>query len=173
MPEQGRPSPGDMTGQLKAQLAKETLEAQSLERAEANVADAAQSDEERFGVFDPQTGALIEGPPDSAVAVAAQPAPQPAGFQQRERFFSGKESQEEIDAALAAQATEEVRPARHSVGSPLVRIRVDQDIDRMTYGMLNGEPNDYTFKEGMTYQVPRDLAEHLDERNMVRQWMTQ
>ena len=37
--------------------------------------------------------------------------------------------------------------------------------------MINGEPNNYNFKEGLAYRVPLAVAEHLQERRLIRQWI--
>ena len=41
-------------------------------------------------------------------------------------------------------------------------IRTHQDIEDMTYGVINGTPQSYTFKAGVKYSVPRDLAIYLE-----------
>jgi hypothetical protein len=43
-----------------------------------------------------------------------------------------------------------------------VIIRTITDIDDMTYGIVNGTPQNYTFKAGVKYLVPRDLAAYLE-----------
>jgi len=42
-----------------------------------------------------------------------------------------------------------------------VVIRVHHDIEDMTYGVINGTPQSYTFKAGVKYSVSRDLANYL------------
>lgn len=42
-----------------------------------------------------------------------------------------------------------------------VVIRVHHDIEDMTYGVVNGTPQSYTFKAGVKYSVPKDLANYL------------
>lgn len=43
-----------------------------------------------------------------------------------------------------------------------VVIRTITDIEDMTYGILNGAPQNYTFKAGVKYRVPRHLADYLE-----------
>lgn len=43
-----------------------------------------------------------------------------------------------------------------------VVIRTITDIEDMTYGILNGAPQNYTFKSGVKYRVPRGLAIYLE-----------
>jgi len=40
-------------------------------------------------------------------------------------------------------------------------IRTISDIEDMTYGVVNGAPQNYTFKAGVKYKVPVDLASYL------------
>lgn len=58
------------------------------------------------------------------------------------------------DAPLLIDEIEEIGV---SVKDEKVIIRVNTDIDDMTYGVGNS----YTFKQGVKYSVPRDLAEYL------------
>ena len=58
------------------------------------------------------------------------------------------------DAPLLIDEIEEIGV---SVNDEKVIIRVNTDIDDMTYGVGNS----YTFKQGVKYSVPRDLAEYL------------
>ena len=42
-----------------------------------------------------------------------------------------------------------------------VIIRTQSDIEDMTYGVVNGAPQNFTFKAGVKYKVPVDLASYL------------
>jgi hypothetical protein len=42
-----------------------------------------------------------------------------------------------------------------------VIIRTISDIEDMTYGVVNGAPQNFTFKAGVKYKVPADLASYL------------
>ena len=42
-----------------------------------------------------------------------------------------------------------------------VIIRTISDIEDMTYGIVNGAPQNYTFKAGVKYKVRADLASYL------------
>lgn len=78
----------------------------------------------------------------------------------------------------------EVRQAE--VNTPYRMIRVNQDIDQMTYGREVIDPGDYhnpdpslrrpaimgpvkmySFAEGQMYRVPREIAEHLNDKGYV------
>lgn len=187
MARDGRPTPGDFTGKEKHRQGRESAQAQVERGAEMSMATSAQEAEERHGVFDPRTGHLIEnggpGPHDAVLVDDDLDEDIDDDLTERARFggsfpttvddepvFTGQESPEEIEPALAARR--KFKPPRHNIAQdPFVKIRVDQDVEDMTYGMINGEPRNLTFREGLTYSVPREVAEHLNERDLVRQWM--
>lgn len=52
---------------------------------------------------------------------------------------------------------DEIEDVGVSIKDEKVIIRVNTDIDDMTYGVGNS----YSFKQGVKYSVPRDLAEYL------------
>ena len=166
----GRPSPGDMTGRQKQQASKEAREEQASRAAEISMQDGAESESERYGVFDPQSGEQVEGPRGSQQAVMVEDPPVTKFGRPEEQVFTGQEDAEEVAPAIAARKT--FTPPPTVVRSSRVRIRVDADIEDMTYGMVNGEPNNFTFKEGLTYEVPLAVAEHLNGRGLVRQWIS-
>ncbi len=63
------------------------------------------------------------------------------------------------DAPLLIDEIEEVGV---SVNNDKVVIRTISDIEDMTYGVINGTPQSYTFKAGVKYSVPRELAVYLE-----------
>ena len=165
-----RPSAGDFTGREKASQQKEQVQATNDRATEMSMASAAQAEEERVGVFDPYTGKLVED--ESYGAVLVEEAPTPSGFfKNDEPVLTGHESDEEVAVIVAAEKERPIVPQRERAVSPTVRVRIDQDIEKMTYGMYNNEPNNYSFKEGLQYDIPREVAEHLEERGLIRQWV--
>jgi Icc-related predicted phosphoesterase len=62
------------------------------------------------------------------------------------------------DAPILIDEIEEVGVA---VKNEKVVIRTISDIEDMTYGVINGTPQSYSFKAGVKYSVPRDLAVYL------------
>lgn len=56
---------------------------------------------------------------------------------------------------------DEIEEVGVKVNNDTVIIRTITDIDDMTYGVINGTPQNYTFKAGVRYKVPRDLANYL------------
>ena len=70
------------------------------------------------------------------------------------------------DAPILIDEIEEVGV---SLKNDKVVIRTHQDIEDMTYGVINGTPQSYTFKAGVKYSVPRDLANYLEGLGYVWQ----
>jgi hypothetical protein len=70
------------------------------------------------------------------------------------------------DAPLLIDEVEEVGV---QVANDTVVIRTIADIEDMTYGIVNGAPANYTFKQGVKYKVPRDLAVYLQSLGYL--WM--
>ena len=62
------------------------------------------------------------------------------------------------DAPILIDEIEEVGV---SLNEEKVVIRTHHDIEDMTYGVVNGAPQNYTFKAGVKYLVPRHLANYL------------
>lgn len=64
---------------------------------------------------------------------------------------------------------DEIESVGVSVNNDKVVIRTIADIEDMTYGVVNGTPQSFTFKAGAKYSVPRDLALYL--QNLGYLWM--
>jgi hypothetical protein len=62
---------------------------------------------------------------------------------------------------------DEIEEVGVSVNSDKVVIRTHSDIEDMTYGVINGTPQNYTFKAGVKYSVPVDLAAYLERLGYV------
>jgi hypothetical protein len=57
---------------------------------------------------------------------------------------------------------DEIEEVGVAVFSDKVVIRTITDIEDMTFGIVNGAPQNYTFKAGVRYSVPVELAAHLE-----------
>jgi hypothetical protein len=57
---------------------------------------------------------------------------------------------------------DEIEEVGISVNNDKVVIRTHHDIEDMTFGVINGTPQSYTFKAGVKYSVPRTLAAYLE-----------
>jgi hypothetical protein len=84
-----------------------------------------------------------------------------------------------VDYTDSTEPIPEVEIKAVQVSSPYRMIRVNQNIDQMTYGREVLDPGDYqsnppraaimgpmkyyTFEEGVVYRVPKDVADHLND----------
>ena len=187
-----RVAPGDLTGRQKAEEAKEERRAAD----ESRVAQAAAADDDAearaHGVFDPKTGERLNGPEDGEALLVGEEGggdpvelrpspsfadrfPTPPSFgSPEESVFTGKET--DIEAAAAAQEQRRTEAERRRLDPEIAhnrtaRIRLAYDLEKMTFGMLNGEPNNYSFKAGLVYEVPWTLAQHLNDLGYVSHWL--
>lgn len=167
MAQAGRPSAGDLTGRQKQQDAKEQRIASQERAAEMSMITAEENAVELNGVFDPKSGTRIDEPGAHTAVVVDEPQ---APLYDEEVVLTGQEDPEVVAPVVAARKTFSQAPAT-VLRSSMVTVRLDSDIENMTYGMVNGEPNNYNFKEGLAYKVPLSVAEHLNERGLVRQWI--
>lgn len=175
-----RRSPGDFTGLEKERQARESREeVQERSREVAMMSDAA-DEEMESGIFDGQSGARLNEPDGDVVVFDLDdddrpPPPQiggetpPGVFGPEEEIFTGKENPEDLPATQATRAFVSPPAGLHA---PTAVIRTNTDVENMTFGMRNGEPNNYNFREGLAYKVPWDVAEHLAERGLIGQWVT-
>lgn len=62
---------------------------------------------------------------------------------------------------------DEIEEVGVTVNNNRVVIRTITDIEDMTYGIVNGAPQNYTFKSGVKYSVPRDLAQYLENLGYI------
>jgi hypothetical protein len=179
-----RLSAGDYTGREKGKISREQAEEQARAAAVMSMASAVDAQDEEHGIHDPQSQATIDHFGDRAVEiidvdddeeesgpviVERRPPPSFGGLpQMSEPVLTGQEPPEVVEKILAEYQRPKPRPGVEVLQSATVIIRTDEDVEDMTYGMRNGEPNNYTFKAGVAYKVPREIAEHLRERDLVR-----
>jgi len=62
---------------------------------------------------------------------------------------------------------DEIESVGVAVNNDTVVIRTNSDIEQMTYGIVNGVPQEYNFKAGAKYKVSRDLAVYLNNLGYV------
>ncbi len=62
---------------------------------------------------------------------------------------------------------DEIEEVGVSVNNNKVIIRTHSDIEDMTFGIVNGVPQNYTFKAGVKYSVPVELAAYLERLGYV------
>jgi hypothetical protein len=56
---------------------------------------------------------------------------------------------------------DEIEEVGVSVNNESVIIRTITDIEDMTFGVVNGTPQNYSFKQGVRYKVSKELANYL------------
>jgi hypothetical protein len=149
------------------------------------MASAVEDAGRRDGVWDAQSGNRLDGPLEVEEVDGSElsfPEEGAAGGHGREPFyspppqapsepvFSGKETEDEMVPHLASRSATPPAP-QLMLRQPFVKIRLNADVEDMTYGMRNGEPNNYTFREGFVYEVEIEVAEHLNQRGLVGQWV--
>lgn len=62
---------------------------------------------------------------------------------------------------------DEIEEVGVSVNNDRVIVRTITDIEDMTYGVVNGTLQNYTFKSGVKYSVPRSLAAYLEQLGYI------
>jgi hypothetical protein len=170
----GRVSPGDMTGRQKAADAKSQHDEQMRDSAENQVQSWDDNFEQANSVFDAQTNErlddehtlIFDGPVDAPLD--ASPPPVFGRFEDDEPVLTGRETEADMAPLLVRPEKAVRRPA--VMRSALSTVRVNSDIEQMTYGMRNGEPNNFNFRENFKYRLPTEVAEHLEHLGYVAQW---
>jgi hypothetical protein len=178
-PQQGQPSQGDLTGRQKMANTKAATVKQHQDTVEEAQAAAAEAEAKQHGVFDGKTqdrvdqqnaAVLVDDDDDEDYGDDSNlEAGQFGSFYPDERVLTGKEDPATVAPVVAARRTP--RPPKNIAHDARVTVRFSCDIDDMTFGMRNGEPNNYTFKEGIAYEVPYELAEHLNGLGVIGQWL--
>ena len=177
MAAQTRPTAGDHTGQLKAKAAREQRLAQQDQSAQGLVDDNVRTEEELHAVHDPQPGAVIgsvDGAAPYTTVIVDERTEQDRFFRAQsddEPILTGQESEEELAPILARRAVTSA-PTAPRVRRSIQKVRIAEDVEQMTYGMRNGVPNNFDFREGLVYEVSADLADHLNERGLVRAFVS-
>jgi len=67
----------------------------------------------------------------------------------------------------ASLVLDEIENVGVSTANDYVVIRTITDIDDMTFGVVNGTPQSYSFKSGVKYRVPSHLANYLEQLGYI------
>ncbi len=134
-----RVKPGDATGREKARLQAEHTEEIRAQQERVTLISQVAEDQQQRGVFDPQTGDLIE---ELTVEEAA--------------VFEGLDAIEDPGTIAVLPPVE--------AQTPTVRVTMLDEVEKMTYGSLNFP----LLRAGYSYRLPVDVAEHLDQRGLIR-----
>jgi hypothetical protein len=169
---------GDLTGRTKATQQHAALEEQREAASRLAMASAVAAEEDQSGIFDPQTQQRLNTN-EAVIVVDERGVPDPyyddhpmvGDLFESEPVFSGQEDPVQADQIAAAYEPPRVASAGIPYDAEMVIIRTNWDIPDMTWGMRNGVPNNYTFREGRAYEVPVALAEHLNALGAIRQFV--
>lgn len=65
---------------------------------------------------------------------------------------------------------DEIEEVGVGLNNDTVIIRTNTDIEDMTFGVIAGTPQNYSFKQGVRYKVSRDLANYLQNLGYI--WLS-
>jgi hypothetical protein len=174
----GNPARGDFTGKETQRLQRENADELVKRQKEVGLASEVDIVIEREGVFDPVTGALIEMPSEAQAKVDALNEPQEV---EADPLYDVGEGPMPIAAQVKYPDTEVKQQPKKSAATTMipevtdlgdepilveqeyVNIRVNTDIEDMTYGV----GNTFSMVRGTRYRVARDLAQHLESKGLV------
>jgi hypothetical protein len=171
----GTPQRGDFTGQERERLARENQDELVQRQKEIGLVNQVDIVVEEEGVFDPSSGEVLELP-DSAKERIAQ-LEEPIEVEQDPIYDPADHRAVYKGVPLQDTETKQVpKPVRTNtleiedlgeepiaVQSEFRIIRVNTDIEEMTYGV----GNTLTFLRGRRYRVPSDLYDWLESRGVV------
>jgi len=160
-----RPSARDFTGRTRESNAAANAQEIQERSAQLSMATAAAAEADEKGLFDPKTNERLDL--DEVQVAAPTPPPQPFGGPRlsEEPVFTGKEDVTEMEAVPPPAP----RPNHGVLESPFVTVRLNQDVEDMTFGMVGGRPNNFSFLEGRAYRIERPLYEHLNALGLIHQ----
>lgn len=167
---------GDFTGQERQRLAEEKAKELADRQQEIGLVNQVDIVYEEEGVWDPSTGQVVEVPPEAQerlealnepVTVGQDPILDPAvkvpGYDPMKDLQDIQTQQRPRPQAPNALEVQDLGPEPVTVEGEWKVIRVNTDIEEMTYGV----GNTLTFLRGRRYRVPRDLYNWLESRGVV------
>jgi hypothetical protein len=170
------PQRGDYTGQQRKKLAEDRAAEIAKRQEEVGLVNQVDVVHEEEGVWDPSTGQMTELSPEAQrrveelerqpVTVEDDEILDPRGTRTFDPMKDLQPTQtQQAPKAMAPNALEvqDLGPEPITVEEEWRVIRVNTDIEQMTYGV----GNDLTFLRGRRYRVPRDLYDWLESRGVV------
>jgi hypothetical protein len=172
----GGPQRGDLTGQERQRLAEENAAELAERQKEIGLVNQVEMVEEREGIWDPATGTIIDMPADAQAKIEAlsepvtvdvdpilDPSLKVPGYDPMKDLQATQVQQRPKNMLVNAMQVEDLGPEPMVVEDEWRVIRVNTDIEQMTYGA----GNDLTFMRGFRYRVPKDLYNWLESRGVV------
>ena len=170
---------GDHTGRERQRLAEEKAKELTERQKEIGLVNQVDIVVEQEGIFDPVTGELEELP-ESAQAKVAQLQEQPVVVDDDRILELGETPEAAVADPMKDFRDMETRQMEKTISPNSMEvqdlgvepitvedewrvIRVNSDVDEMTYGA----GNTYTFLRGRRYRVPVGLYEWLESRELV------
>jgi len=167
---------GDFTGSERQRLAEEKAKELADRQKEIGLVNQIDIVEEQEGIWDPETGQMVDLPPDAQeriealsepVTVDEDPILDPTvimpGYDPMKDLQEMQTQQQERPAPSNSMEVQDLGPEPMTVESEWRVIRVNTDIEDMTFGI----GNQLTFLRGRRYRVPRDLYNWLESRGVV------
>jgi len=170
------PQQGDFTGRQRQHLAEENAEELAQRQKEVGLVNQVDVVTEEEGIFDPATGQVIEMPSEAAakiealnepVSVEEDPILDPTevvpGYDPMKNLQTPETQQRPPAPYRNPHEVQEVE-GPVSVEGELRIIRVNTDIEQMTYGASNPP---MTFLRGHRYKVNQHLYRWLESRGVI------
>jgi hypothetical protein len=168
---------GDFTGQERQRLTEEKAQELSERQKEIGLVNQVDIVVEEEGVFDPVTGELVELPEDAQARIEQlrdepvvvdddpilDPSQPVANYDPMKDMRDLQTQQQPKATAVNALEVQDLGPEPITVEDEWKVIRVNTDIEEMTYGA----GTNYTFLRGRRYRVPRGLYDWLETRGVV------
>jgi hypothetical protein len=174
MPQRG-PQRGDFTGAQRQRLADENAKELAQRQEEIGLVNQVDFVTDEEGVFDPATGTMVEMSAEGQARIEDLSQP----IEVDEDPILDPSATPAYDPMKNLQAVGVQQQARPQPTNPLEVIdlgdepvtveeewkviRVNTDIEQMTYGI----GNEYTFVRGKRYRVPFHLYQWLESRGVV------
>jgi len=176
----GRANPqrGDHTGRERQRLTEEKAKELAERQQEIGLVNQVDIVVEEEGIFDPITGELEELPASAQEKVDAlkdepvvvddgdeilDPAQSPSTYDPMKDLREMETQQREQPVPANAMEIQDLGVEPITVEDEWRVIRVNSDVDEMTYGA----GNTYTFLRGRRYRVPKGLCDWLESRDLV------
>jgi len=170
------PQRGDFTGAQRQRLAEEKAQELADRQQEIGLVNQVDIVTEEEGIFDPATGAMVEMSAEGTARIEDLSQPMVVD---EDPILDPSTSAQAYDPMKDLRPTETQQQARPTptnsmevvdlgeepmtVEEEWKVIRVNTDIEQMTYGV----GNEYTFLRGRRYRVPKHLYQWLESRGVV------
>jgi len=173
-----RPAPqrGDFTGTERQRLTEEKAAELAERQKEIGLVNQVDLVTEEEGIWDPATGAVVEMSPEAQARIEALSEPVTVeddpildptviaqGYDPMKDLRPTEIQQQQKPVAPNALEVQDLGPEPVTVESEWRVIRVNTDVEEMTYGI----GNTYTFLRGRRYRVPLHLYQWLESRGVV------